>query len=170
MTRSERRADRVSLFPLALVLFNVTSTVLKIHLLLAASKFILSSSVITCWNNPCLHTWGMPQLLVCKRQYWSSSWGAVSATFTPAQWDVTASVLRSYQFLAVATMKPQTWSSKLKDIWKGLLWPNLLDQAAAIWDKVAQNAASATIHPVDRSSQRRSQTTSRTRNKDSSLR
>jgi len=32
-------------------------------LLLSASKFILSSLVITCWGNPCLHTVGQEHLI-----------------------------------------------------------------------------------------------------------
>lgn len=114
---------KIQCFPLSFVLFNVTSTVLKICCYVQApiNSLLLLFWVIVCWCNPCLHT-GRNATLGMQEEmliFWLEL--CLGHFPAPVQQDA---IPPCYDLIAVATTKPQSWSTKLWVIWKLLFWSN----------------------------------------------
>lgn len=89
---------------------------------------------------------------------------------TPVQQDAIASMLGSYQFLAVETTKPQSWSTKFWVIWKCPLWSNPFCQSCCNAGQSSTKCLKCVNSPTwtqlhDKISQRRSHTPSTARTK-----
>lgn len=118
-------------------------------LLLAASKFIPSSSVIACWSNPCL--WSARQRCLNPR-YARGNTGPLAGVLSRPSYTCTARCgCLHAKILSVSCCSHYEASVlifKAQGYLKVSPMTNPFSWAAVIWDKVAQNTLSVATHPA----------------------